>query len=119
MEQEAAVRAEGSTCSCRAEWVRHPLETEGGICFWWGWGGASPRPPGEEQTALLSFSASTQIRVVLSPDLSGPLPQKWSHIPARKRQQTHHGPGAYTLPLVLLHVHPLKASIPATQPTVP
>lgn len=54
-EQEAAVRAEGSTCSCRAEWVRRPLETEGGICFW-GDGGcltsASPRQ-GADRLALI------------------------------------------------------------------
>lgn len=86
-----------------------------------GMGGASPRPaPGKEQTALLSFSAGAQIRVVLSPDLSGPLPQKWSHTPARKCRQSHHRPGAYTLPLVLLHVHhpppPRQVSQPHSLP---
>lgn len=48
MEQEAAVRAEGSLCSCQAEWVWRPLETGVGSASP---GVTSPQPHGKEQPA--------------------------------------------------------------------
>lgn len=69
MEQEAAVRAEDSTCSRQAEWVQqHPLETGGGSCF----PGRAPRlsPMGEESLLEPPNPHSAPVRIVWGGGLS-------------------------------------------------